>query len=122
MTGMGDITSTTNYALCALHRRATPTEDRGRHTRRAHDHIPGTTCAQRDEKDQGLTVKTDMVMMLAMVLATTMMVAVEAAMVIDGDMDVGVLEGGLTRLRLPPSLSKPHDPPYPTQPYATTPL
>ena len=61
-------------------------------------------------------------MTLAMMLATTMMVAVEAAIVMDGDMDVDILEGGLTCLRLPPSLSKPYDPPYPMQPYAIKPL
>ena len=34
------------------------------------------------------------------------------------DVDVDVLEGGLTSSGVPPSLSKPHDQPYPMQPYA----
>ena len=43
-------------------------------------------------------------------------------LVTDVDVDVDVLEGrGPTSLGLPPSLSEPHDPPYPTQPYATKP-
>ena len=40
----------------------------------------------------------------------------------DADVDVDILDSGLTSLRLPPSLSEPHDPPYPMQPYATKPL
>ena len=61
----------------------------------------------------------DMVMTLTMMLTTIMMVAVEAAIAMDGDMDVDVLGGGLTSLGAPPSLSEPPDQPYPTQPYAT---
>ena len=38
------------------------------------------------------------------------------------EVDVDVLGGGLTSSGVPPSLSEPHDPPYPTQPYATKPL
>ena len=38
---------------------------------------------------------------------------------VDADADVDILAGGLTNLRLAPSLDKPHDQPYPTQPYAT---
>ena len=38
---------------------------------------------------------------------------------VDAGADVNVVAGGLTNLRLPPSLDKPHDQLYPTQPYAT---
>ena len=40
---------------------------------------------------------------------------------VDTDADVDILEGRLTSLRLPSSLSKPHDQPYPMQHYATKP-
>ena len=40
---------------------------------------------------------------------------------VDTGADVDVLGGGLANLRLPPSLSEPHDPPYSTQPYAAKP-
>ena len=38
---------------------------------------------------------------------------------VDIEVDVDVLEGRLTSLMLPPSLSEPHDQPYPMQPYVT---
>ena len=38
---------------------------------------------------------------------------------VDAGADIDILAGGLTNLRLPPSLDEPHDQPYPTQPYAT---
>ena len=47
------------------------------------------------------------------------MMAVEAAIAMDGDMDVDVLGGRLTSSETPPSLSKPPDQPYLMQPYAT---
>ena len=114
---------TTNHALRALHRRATPTEDCGQGARGVR-----TSVQQYDVRTTGHEeLRTyrkdghgaeigdggdglDGAMAMAKANANANM-----------NVDVAVIGGGLTSSGPPPSLSKPHDQPYPTQPYATKP-
>ena len=57
-----------------------------------------------------------------MMMAMIWMVALVTANAIAAmEVDVDILGGGLTSSGVLPSLSEPHDQPYPTQPYATKP-
>ena len=76
-------------------------------------------CTRRDEKNQGLTVKTVMVQKLMMMVMIWMVVLATANAIVTMDVDVDILGGGLTSSGAPPLLSEPHDPPYPMQPYVT---
>ena len=114
---------TTNCALRALHCRATPTEDCGQgaqgvrtsvqqyNVRTTGHEEPRTYRKDRHGAEigdggDGL----DGAMAMAKANANANM-----------NVDVDILGGGLTSLRAPPSLSEPHDQPYPMQPYATKP-
>ena len=64
-------------------------------------------------------MKTDMVQKVMMMEMIWMVALTTANAIATMDVGIDILGGGLTSLGASPSLSKPHDQPYPTQPYIT---
>ena len=121
-TGMDNIANGQQIVRCALSAAGPPPQ---RIAGKAHEACAraysSTTCARRNKRNWRLTVKTNRVTKVVMVPKVMMVMATAMVVARARESMLMLWAGDQPTWGLLSSLSKPHDQPYPMQPYATKP-